>query len=229
MVQQHCWLGAANRRTHSGAGTDRKGRTNRWRWSPCRHLVDPRWLQLSSSQWTSSFNSDVPKEETFLFLGVHWCYQVNTHWSGCVTRKEDWRLLECRLEQKFVRFLDRIFKVHSIERKNLHKDTCGPEGEWQKFTRRPNPDYGQEVSTRIGNAAQNREKTRIGKRETGARQCSKNERILLYWSRCQGIFGNSVKKRKKKTGKAHHQIARRICLRSPKLHPRRIPKQCMSV
>ena len=35
-------------------------------------------------------------------------------------------------------------------------------------------------------------------------------------------------KRKKKTGKACHQIAPRICLRSPKLHPRRIPKRCMA-
>ena len=51
----------------SQAGTNRKqwrsqwrnsrrlGRvTNRWRWSPCRLMVDPRWLHLSSSQWTSS-------------------------------------------------------------------------------------------------------------------------------------------------------------------------------
>ena len=67
MVQQHCWLGAANRRTHSGAGTDRKGRTNRWRWSPCRHLVDPRWLQLSSSQWTSSFNSTCRRKKHSFF------------------------------------------------------------------------------------------------------------------------------------------------------------------
>ena len=29
-------------------------RTNRWRWRPCRLLVDSRWLLLSSSQWTSS-------------------------------------------------------------------------------------------------------------------------------------------------------------------------------
>ena len=48
---------------------------------------------------------------------IHWCYQVNTYWSGRLTRKEDWRLLECRFEQKFVRFLDRIHEVHSIERR----------------------------------------------------------------------------------------------------------------
>ena len=58
-------------RTHSKAGKNRKewksewrtsrrigrvstNRIYRWRWSPCRLLVDPSWLHLSSSQWTSS-------------------------------------------------------------------------------------------------------------------------------------------------------------------------------
>ena len=39
-----------SRRTWT-ASTDR---IKRWRWSPCRLLVDARWLHLSSSQWTSS-------------------------------------------------------------------------------------------------------------------------------------------------------------------------------
>ena len=59
--------GSCEPRTHSGAGTDREGRTNRWRWSPCRHLVDPRWLQLSSSQWTSSFNSTCRRKKHSFF------------------------------------------------------------------------------------------------------------------------------------------------------------------
>ena len=58
-------------KTHSKAGSNLKERrfqwrttrwtgrvstdkNNRWRWSPCRLLVDSRWLHLSSSQWTSS-------------------------------------------------------------------------------------------------------------------------------------------------------------------------------
>ena len=40
-------------------------RNNRWRWIPKRLLVDPRWLHLSSSHWTS-VQLYVPKEETFL-------------------------------------------------------------------------------------------------------------------------------------------------------------------
>ena len=59
--------GSCEPRTHSGAGTDREGRTNRWRWSPCRHLVDPRWLQLSSPQWTSSFNSACRRKKHSFF------------------------------------------------------------------------------------------------------------------------------------------------------------------
>ena len=39
----------------------------RWRWSPCRLLVDSRWLHLSSSQWTSSSPTLHAIEETFPF------------------------------------------------------------------------------------------------------------------------------------------------------------------
>ena len=41
-------------RTSRWTGRSSTDRINRWRWSPCRLLVDSRWLQLSSSQWTSS-------------------------------------------------------------------------------------------------------------------------------------------------------------------------------
>ena len=40
-------------RTHSKAGTtckERRFQQNRWRWSPCRLRVDPRWLHLPPSQ-----------------------------------------------------------------------------------------------------------------------------------------------------------------------------------
>ena len=189
--------GSCEPRTHSGAGTDREGRSNRWRWSPCRHLVDPRWLQLSSSQWTSSFNSTYRKKKHSFF----WEYidvTRSTHTDLDVLQEKTiddyWNVDSNRsLSDSWTGFS----KFTLLKEKTLHKDTCGPEGDWQKFTRRPNPDYGQEVKTRIGNATQNREKTRIGKRETGARQCSKNEKNLLYWSRCQRIFGNSSNVRRK--------------------------------
>ena len=175
------------------------------------------------------FQLCVPKEETFLFPGVHWCYRVNTYWSGCVTRKEDWRLLECRLEQKFVRFLDRIFKVHSIERKKpstrIH------------VVRKENDKNSHDDQTQIMVCKYRRELVtplRIEKNKNW-QQRNWSSTMLEKWKeftlliQMSGNLRKFCKKRKKKTGKAQHQIARRICLRSPKLHPRRIPKQCMSV
>ena len=38
-------------------------RMQRWRWSPESFLVYSRWLHLSSSQWTSSFNSKCRREK----------------------------------------------------------------------------------------------------------------------------------------------------------------------
>ena len=98
------------------------GRTNRWRWSPCRFLVDSRWRHLSSSQWTSSSTLRAEGRNIPCSTEIHWRNRVYSYWSGRVTR-EDWRLLECRFEQAFVRFLERIHTIHSIEReasKRIH-------------------------------------------------------------------------------------------------------------
>ena len=73
-------------RTHSKAGTNTHGvkipelqgarasfnRTNRWRWSPKRFLVDSRWLHASSSHWTSRSTQcaggrDIPYPTDFFF------------------------------------------------------------------------------------------------------------------------------------------------------------------
>ena len=81
-------------------------------------LVDPRWLHLSSSKWTTSSTLCAERKKHTYSSEIHWCYQAhNTYWSGCLTRKEDWRLSECRFEQAFVRLLgERIHKIHSLER-----------------------------------------------------------------------------------------------------------------
>ena len=66
---------------------------------------------------------------------------------------------------------------------------------WRRLTKiqattRPDQVW-PEVWTKIGKAAQNREKLGMGKREAEARQCSKTERNLLYWSICK--FSKSKK------------------------------------
>ena len=56
-------------------------------------------------------------------------------------------------------------------------------GRWTKIQTTTRPDYvWPEVRTKIGKAAQNREKQEWEKRKTEAWQCSKAERDLLYRS-----------------------------------------------
>ena len=97
------------------------GRTHRWRWSRAdcwsidgdfiyRHHTEPR-IQLLCGEGRNIIYS----------TEIHWCYQVYSYLSGCVTRKEDWRLLECRFEQAFVRFVERFHEIYSIERKTSQK------------------------------------------------------------------------------------------------------------
>ena len=76
-------------------------------------LVDPRWLHLSSSQWTSS--STLCAEWRSIPYEIHWCHQGYLRKSGCVARKTKRWLLECARGSKFIRFLDRIHEAHIIE------------------------------------------------------------------------------------------------------------------
>ena len=99
-----------NSRRTGRVSTDRN---KRWRWSPERLLVDPRWLHLSSSQWTSS--STLCAEWRSIPYEIHWCHQGYLRKSGCVARKTKRWLLECARESKFIRFLDRIHEAHIIE------------------------------------------------------------------------------------------------------------------
>ena len=85
---------------------------------------------------------------------IHWCSPGYLYWSGCVARKAHW-LLECRFEQKSVRFLDRIPEVHSMSRLvSLLREKCGHKNSSSYHIRECVP----EVWTKIGDAAQKREK-----------------------------------------------------------------------
>ena len=124
-------------RTHSKAATDRKewrsqwrtsrrigrvstGRINRWRRSPFRLLVDSRWLRLSPSQWNSS--STLRAGRNILYsTEMYWCSEVYSYWSWRHARKTYRRLLDCRFEQTFVRFVERFHKVHSTERETYQR------------------------------------------------------------------------------------------------------------
>ena len=86
-------------RTHSKTETNRRERSfqwknsrrigrvptyrnNRWRWSHERLLVDPRWLHLSSSRWTSSSSLCAEGRNIPYSTKIQWCKKVFSHWSG---------------------------------------------------------------------------------------------------------------------------------------------------
>ena len=198
-------------RSHSKAGRNRKewrsqwrnsrrtarvstGRTNRWRWSPCRFLVDSRWLHLSSSHRFSSSTLCAEGSNISCSSEIHWYYLVYTYWSGRVARKEDWRLLECRFEQKASQIRGEVSRSLLYWKKNLQKDTCGPVRRLTKVQTTTRPDYvWPEVWVKPFRI------WKTGKREAKTWQCSKNweEFTLSIWMTEDSEI---LKKRKKKTG-----------------------------
>ena len=129
-------------------------RINRWRWSPCPVLDDSRWFHSSSSQWTSSSTLGAEGRNISYSTGIHWCHKVYLHWSGRHARETCRWLLECRFEQKLVRFVSRFHEVHSIQRKTSQGTCVVRGGDWQTTTR-------------------------LEKREAKTRQCSTTERNFL--------------------------------------------------
>ena len=106
--------------------------SERWRWSPYGLLVHPRWLHLSSSQWTSSSTLCAERRNIPYSTQIHWRDQIYTDWFGRQAWEAYWWLLECRFERTFVRYADRIHDLLYWER-NLPRDVCGLERDWQKF------------------------------------------------------------------------------------------------
>ena len=147
---------------------------------------------------------------------VHWCYQVNTYWSGCVTRKKDWRLLECRFEQKFVGFLDKIHEVHSIEVKKPRQGYMWSGKRTTKiYTTTKLRKWSGSMDENLVTPLRIKKNKNWSKRNWSSTMLEKKKRIylLIQMSKNLRIF---CQKRKKKFGKTCHQKAPRRCLRSSK-------------
>ena len=225
-------------RTHSEAGTNRKewrfqqrtswwtrslstDRIHRWRGSPCRLLVNPRWLHLSSSHWTSSSTLRAEGRNIPYSTEIHWCYEVYSFRSGCATRKQ--------IDDYWNVFLN---KSLSDSCKDFTKFTIFKEKPWKGYM------WSVERLTKIQTTLrpENVRKTRKGKRKTEARQCSKTERNLLYRSGWRRVQRNSQKREEENLKDLWPQPCRakdyptasRRWLRNQRLHPRRIPKQCVA-
>ena len=96
------------------------GRTNRWRWSPCRFLVDSRWPHLSSSHWTTSSTQCAEGSDVLIPLKYIDVTRSTHTYLEYVTRKTNWRFLECRFEQTFVRVVERIQSIERAASKRIH-------------------------------------------------------------------------------------------------------------
>ena len=83
-------------------------------------LVNGRWFHLSSPGRTSSSTLRAERRNIPFSTEVNWRDQDYARKFGLlynpgrVARKTYWRLSECRCWSKFVRFLERIHKAHSI-------------------------------------------------------------------------------------------------------------------
>ena len=68
-------------------------RITRWRWSQERLWVHSRWFHLSSSQWTTSSIPCAEGRNIPYSIEIHWCNNVNSHWSWRHARETYWWLL----------------------------------------------------------------------------------------------------------------------------------------
>ena len=183
---------------HTEAGTDRKetrfqqrtswwtgkvstDRNHRWRWSPCRFLVDPRGL-ICRHHIEPRFQLYVPKEETFRkSIVIYIDVTRSTYFDLDV-------LQEKRLGRHFVKFLERIHKILSLLKEKPPKGhTCSRRRLTKIQTTTRSENLWPEVWTKMGKAAQNRKETGMDKRkllihdDEEVRRNSQEWRPEPYW------------------------------------------------
>ena len=113
-------------------------RTHRWRWSPCRFVVDPRWFHLSSSLWTSSSTLRAEGRNTLYSTEINWCYKVCSYWSGRHARNVVTKT-GMSIGATFCWILGEETQSSPYWKENLQKDTCGSVRDCQNFKQLPDP------------------------------------------------------------------------------------------
>ena len=86
-------------------------------------------FRLSSSRWTQRQIVHVKRRNISSSNEAHRRYQNHTYVTGRIVVRTDWGLLERGWSKRIVRCMDRIHKIHFIERKATLTDTHGPERE----------------------------------------------------------------------------------------------------
>ena len=101
--------------------------TSRCRWSTKRFVGHFRKLHIPPSRWTQSRILLAERRITPCSTEIHWRLQNYTYKLGCFARTPHRWLLEYRLIQRFVWFLDRFHSVSSIGRETSRRIYVVPE------------------------------------------------------------------------------------------------------
>ena len=177
-------------RTHSGAGTNRKerrsqwrtsrqlgkmstDRINRWRWSPCRLLVDSGWLHRSFITMNLEFNSMCRRKKhsqfhwnTLMLQGQHILI-----WTSC--KRNVSMTVGVSIRAEACPICGKVSQNSFYCKKSLPRDFCGLGGDWQKFRRLPDQ-IGQKYGPRLVKPL------RIEKNKNGKTR-SQNSTMLEDW------------------------------------------------
>ena len=172
------------------------GRTNRWRWSPCRRGRS-KVISFIVITMNLEFNSTCRRKKHSLF---RWSTLMSHGllipiWTSCK------KTLECRFEQTLGEICPQKEKppmVYMWSGRRLTKT---------QTTTRPDK-FSSEVWTKIGKSRSESRETGMGNGKTWVPQCSKTVRNLFYWSRRQRTFGNTQKweERTGKTNGTRHAV-----------------------
>ena len=150
-------------------------RTHRWRWSPCRFVVDPRWLHLSSSLWTSSSTLRAEGRNTLYSTEINWCYKVCSYWSGRHARNVVTKT-GMSIGATFCWILGEETQSSPYWKEKSPKGYMWFGERLPEFQTTTRPDHvWLEVWSTIGKAAQNREKQEWENQKPKLYHCSRTE------------------------------------------------------
>ena len=113
---------------------------------------------------------------------VHRRYQNNMYVFGRIVGKTSWRLLERGWRKRIVRCMDRLHKIHFVER----KATWWVHMVWWETYEKTNNLSSRQCMARYVEAyvwCSQKESENMGYRETKARQCQTIERNILHWTK----------------------------------------------
>ena len=139
-------------------------------------LVDPRWLHLSSSHWTTSTTlcaegRNIPESTKILMLlGL-----LILIWTSC--KKRRLTLTGMSTHASLCQVPGEVWRNLLYWKRHLQKDTCGPEGDWQSLKRLPDQImYGQKFGRKLVKPLI------IGKSRNGQKR-SRSLTMLERWER----------------------------------------------